>query len=213
MTIFNCPYSYCIQQVFISFFFRQPKQKKSAAANPNPKKRGKQADVPPQEATGDNDFVVSEPDSTEQEMLAELVDLAGTGDQTDDARTTEINEKVSAFRTQAIEEARKLGIQVSSEEATVALGLFPKVAGLARRLHDSSTLQSKFARLITVGQITALVRRVTTRWNTDFDCLQSHITLECEIIALIAMEPCLKKYLLTGEQWELARVLAKQLEV
>ena len=212
--IFCCSDSYYIRaQVFISFFFRQPKQKKSPAVNANPKKRGKQPDIPPQEATGDNDFIVSEPDPTERDMLEELIDLAGADDQADDAKVAEINEKVSAFRTQAVEEARKLGIQVSSDEASVALGLFPKVAGLARRLHDSSTLQSKFARLITSGQITSLVRRVTTRWNTDFDCLQSHIALEREIVALIAMEPSLKKYLLTQEQWELARVLAKQLEV
>jgi len=146
-------------------------------------------------------------------MLEDLIDLAGTDDQTDDTRATEINEKVSAFRTQAVEEARKLGIQLSSEEASVALGLFPKVAGLARRLHDSSTLQSKFERLITSGQTTTLIRRITTRWNTDFDCLQSHITMEREIIALITMEVPLKKYLLTKEQWELARMLTKQLEV
>ena len=193
------------------FFFRQPKQKKSPAANSNPKKRGKQTDIPPQEVTSDNDFSVSEPDPTEQEMLEELIDLAGTGDKTDNTWTTEINKKVSAFWTEAVKEAQKLGIQVSSEEASIALGLFPKVAGLARRLHDSSTLQEKFARLITDGQITALVRCVTTRWNTDFDCLESHIALGREIIALITMEGCLKKYLLTEKQWELARVLAKQL--
>lgn len=201
--------------MFISFFFRQPKQKKlpAAPANTNPKKRGKQADPPIPEVTGDNDFVVTEPDAAEQDMLEELVNLGGTNNQTDDARIIEVNEKVSSFRTQAVEDARKLEIQISSEEASVALGLFPKVAGLARRIHNSSTLQSKFERLITDSQMTALVRRVTTRWNTDFDCLESHITLEREIVALITMEACLKKYLLTEVQWELARVLAKQLQV
>ena len=184
----------------------------AANANP-PKRRGKQTEAPVQEATGDNDFAVPEPDPAEQDMLGELADLAGTGDQTDDARATEVNEKVSAFRTQAVEDARKLGIQVSSEDASIALGLFPKVAGLAHRLHNSSTLQAKFARLITDGQITALIRRITTRWNTDFDCLESHILLEREIITLITMEACLDKYLLTKAQWELARILARQLEV
>lgn len=194
------------------FFFRQPKQKKSPAINSNSKKRGKQANIP-QEATGDNTFIVSEPNPTEQDMLEELVDLAGTGDQLDDTRATEIDRKVSAFRTQAVEEAQKLGIIVSSEDASVALALFLKVAGLAHRLHDSSTLQSKFERLITNGQITTLIRRVTTRWNTDFDCLRSHITMEREIVALIMMEESLKKYLLTEKQWELAWILAKQLKV
>ena len=211
---FSC--SHCARQVFISFFFRQPKQKKPPAApitNTNPKKRGKQVDAPVQVVTGDNDFVVPEPDPTEQDMLEELIDTVDGDDQTDDAGAAEVCEKVSAFRTQAVEDARNLGIKVSSNEASIALGLFPKVAGLARRLHDSSTLQSKFARLITDGQVTTLVRRVTTRWNTDFDCLHSHITLEREIVALITMEISLKKYLLTHEQWVLARVLAEQLAV
>jgi len=59
----------------------------------------------------------------------------------------------------------------------------------------------------------ALVRRVVTRWNMDFDCLQSHITLKYAVNALIILDPSLKKYQLDGEQWELAHALANQLQV
>lgn len=192
--------------MFISFFFHQPKQKKLPIApvvNPNPKKCGKQVDTPVQDVTSDNDFIVPEPDPTEQDML-ELIDLVAADNQTDDGRVTEVNEKVSAFHIQAVEDARKLGVQISAEEASVTLGLFPKVTRLALCLHNSPTLQSRFARVITDGQITALIHCVTTWWNTNFDCFQSHITQECEIVALIMMEASLKKYLLTREQWELA---------
>lgn len=76
------------------------------ATNANPPKRcGKQTEAPVQEATGDNDFAVPEPDPVEQDMLGELADLAGTSDQTDDTRATEVNEKVSTFHTQAVEDA------------------------------------------------------------------------------------------------------------
>lgn len=164
--------------MFISFFFHQPKQKKLPIApvvNPNPKKRGKQVDTPVQDVTSDNDFIVPEPDPTEQDMLEELIDLVAADNQTDNGRVTEVNEKVSAFHIQAVEDARKLGIQISAEEASVTLGLFPKVTRLAHCLHDSPTLQSKFARVINDGQITTLIHCVTTWWTPTL-IASSHIS-------------------------------------
>lgn len=214
-------------QAFISFFFRQPKQKKPTPTQVvNPKKRSKQAGPPIDDATGDNDFNVLEPDDTERELLDELADLDGVEDQ---AKVTNDNEKVSGFRTQAVEKARSLGIILSEEEAKTALSLFPKVstlsliqslltilqvAGLAQRVHDSSALQAKFEVLIGAeSQMRALVRRVITRWNSDFDCLQSHIALKHAVNTLITIDLSLQKYRLDEKQWELALVLADQLQV
>lgn len=59
----------------------------------------------------------------------------------------------------------------------------------------------------------ALIQRVVTRWNTDFDCLRLHITLKHAVNMLIVSDPSLRKYQLNGEQWELAHVLADQLQV
>ena len=57
------------------------------------------------------------------------------------------------------------------------------------------------------------MRRVVTRWNTDFDCLRSHITLKRAVNMLIVGDPSLGKYQLNEKQWELAHVLADQLQV
>lgn len=111
-------------QAFISFFFRQPKQKKASPLPVGPKKRSKQANLPIDTAAGDNDFNISEPTNIEHELLDELADLDGVDDQ---AKIANDNEKVSTFRTQAVEKARLLGIILSEEEASTALGLFPKV--------------------------------------------------------------------------------------
>ena len=88
------------------------------------------------------------------------------------------------------------------------------MAGLTRRIHDSPTLQAKFEVLIgEESQMRALIRRVVTRWNTDFDCLQSHITLKRAVNTLMVADPSLKKYQLDEKQWELAHALADQLQV
>lgn len=118
MCLFSC------SQAFISFFFRQPKQKKPPTQVTNPKKRSKTADPPVDAATGDNDFNIPEADDTERELLDELVDSEEADDQ---AKVASDNAKVSMFRTQAVEKARSLGIVLSEEDAATALGLFPKV--------------------------------------------------------------------------------------
>ena len=88
------------------------------------------------------------------------------------------------------------------------------MAGLARHVHDSPTLQATFEALVGPDhQMKALVRRVVTHWNTDFDCLRSHITLKHAINMLITFDPNLGKYQLNEEQWELAHALADQLQV
>lgn len=88
------------------------------------------------------------------------------------------------------------------------------MAGLAWRVHDSPTLQAMFEVLVGADhQMKALVRRVVTRWNSDFDCLRSHITLKHAVNMLITFDPNLGKYQLNEEQWELAHALADQLQV
>lgn len=94
-----------------------------------------------------------------------------------------------------------------------------KVAGLARRVHDSATLQEKLEKLIMAqpklaGQKRALTRRVATRWNSDFACLASHVELETPVKQLTSdSENDLGKYALNREQWKLAKELIEVLEV
>jgi len=88
-----------------------------------------------------------------------------------------------------------------------------KVAGLARRLHDSTTLQEKFEKLIQDdpeldGGKTSLDRRVPTRWNTDLTCLDAHVYLKSPVQQLTAAAVNkLQKYRLTDRQWDLAEDL------
>jgi len=61
-----------------------------------------------------------------------------------------------------------------------------QVAGLARRVHDTSTLKEKFDTLVSndkdfSGDETALDCRVPTRWNSDLTCLDAHLYFKSPI--------------------------------
>ena len=97
-----------------------------------------------------------------------------------------------------------------------------QVAGLARRVHDSPTLQEKFEKLVDAqtdlnvdpGQKRTLTRRVPTRWNSDLACLAAHIVFETPVKQLTSdSSNKLKQYALTEEQWKLAKQLSEVLEV
>lgn len=85
-----------------------------------------------------------------------------------------------------------------------------KVSGLARRIHDNSTLGQKFQELIAndaelKSNKQALDCRVTTRWNSDFDCLAAHLHFKNIIQSLTGVsENKLKAYCLSDELWDLA---------
>ncbi|KAJ7441166.1 hypothetical protein B0H11DRAFT_2204860 [Mycena galericulata] len=63
-----------------------------------------------------------------------------------------------------------------------------QVVGLARRVHDSATLQDKFEKLLKAnddddyGKKVALDRRVPTRWSSDLTCLAAHILFKTPVI-------------------------------
>ena len=91
-----------------------------------------------------------------------------------------------------------------------------QVAGLARRLHDNTTLQEKFERLVKVtmpdSSKSHLDRRVPTRWNSDFTCLMTHVEFE-EPIKSLTSDAKLKCFALTERQWALAKKLVGVLAV
>jgi hypothetical protein len=89
------------------------------------------------------------------------------------------------------------------------------VAGLARRVQDSGTLRESWRKLV-VSQFNALpedrqmlARRVATRWNADYDCLNSHLYFRTVVEAFTAQtDNGCGAYRLNAAQW----VMAKQLE-
>jgi hypothetical protein len=92
-------------------------------------------------------------------------------------------------------------------------------------LHDSPTLQVKFKRLLEAqsdqydnigftNQAKSLVQCVPTQWNTNLDCLTSHIKFETPIKQLMSDSSLgLNSYKLTDDQWQLAKKLIEVLEV
>jgi len=93
-----------------------------------------------------------------------------------------------------------------------------QVAGLARRVHDSSTLKEKFDTLVQndhdlTGDKTTLDRRVPTRWNADLTCLDAHIHFRNPVEQLTgAAINKLKAYRLSEPQWDMATTLSAILE-
>ncbi|KAJ7841983.1 hypothetical protein B0H13DRAFT_1648942 [Mycena leptocephala] len=122
---------------------------------------------------------------------------------------------IRSVRGQALAEAEADFLHMTVQEETEALMLFPKVAGLARRVHDSATLQNKFEKLIaanaSAGQKVALDRRVPTRWNSDLACLAAHVQFEIPVKQLTC--DGLTEYALSESQWKLAKQLCEVLEI
>ncbi|KAF8602022.1 hypothetical protein BDV93DRAFT_414455, partial [Ceratobasidium sp. AG-I] len=91
---------------------------------------------------------------------------------------------------------------------------------LSRRLHDSSALQAKFEGLIdaSIQQLRtsrrALARRVSTRWNSDYECLTSHKELKpCVQMLTAESENNLRALSLDDEQWDLLEQLIRVLKI
>lgn len=57
-------------------------------------------------------------------------------------------EAVRSVRQQAIAAAWEADITMTGLQEREALGMFPKIAGLARKLHDSPTLQENFEKTV-----------------------------------------------------------------
>ena len=60
----------------------------------------------------------------------------------------------------------------------------------------------------------SLAWRVPTRWNSDFDCLYSHLYFKTVVESMTGVtENKLKAYCLTDDQWDLAEDLQAVLVV
>ena len=94
------------------------------------------------------------------------------------------------------------------------------MAGLAKKVHDSGTLKTKFERLLSAHEELSkadkcsLDRCVPTRWNSESDCLEAHLYFRPIVEALtIPTENGLRAYKLTPMQWSLAMDVGDVLEV
>ncbi|GBE85812.1 Putative AC transposase OS=Zea mays PE=2 SV=2 [Sparassis crispa] len=204
-------------KAFISFFFRQPKKKKVVKVAAGRKRKRSQGDMQnrpeefelsPGEAVADGEQLM-DGNHEDDDMSA-----------VDDGKAAHDDAAVKSVHAQAVNIAREeFGIEMTPKEESEALGLFAKVAGLARRLHDSLTLQEKFEKLVDAqpelsGTKKALDRRMVTRWNSDFACLAAHIYFEIPVKQLTSDDRNdLQPYALSHAQWRLAKQLEPVLEI
>ncbi|KAF8800450.1 hypothetical protein BYT27DRAFT_7055828, partial [Phlegmacium glaucopus] len=130
--------------------------------------------------------------------------------QEDDGQLAHDDAVVKSLRDIAVYEMEARGVVMSDAERRMALKLFPSVSGLARCIHDSSTLNERFQELIDQDpELTtakcALDRRVPTRWNSDFDCLAAHLHFKNVVETITGVSGNkLQPYRLSEEQWQLA---------
>ncbi|KAF9527495.1 hypothetical protein CPB83DRAFT_768363, partial [Crepidotus variabilis] len=139
--------------------------------------------------------------------------------QDDDGQIANDESTVKSIRGDAIREMRERGVYMTTEEEKTALNILPKVSGLARRVHDITTLDERFQELVRTDQELqftkrALARRVPTRWNSDFDCIDSHLHFKAVIQSMTGVTDLkLKAYALSEDQWDLVKDLQEVLKL
>ncbi|KDN40563.1 hypothetical protein RSAG8_08035, partial [Rhizoctonia solani AG-8 WAC10335] len=111
------------------------------------------------------------------------------------------------------------GVTVSTSELANGRQVIPKIAGLARRVNDSPTLETLFRDLVAKdpeleGNACSLPRHVATRWNSNQLAILGHLHFKGPVKWLTGHDRLkLKKYALTDHQWELAHQLSEVLEI
>lgn len=138
-----------------------------------------------------------------------------------------VNDATLASIGQGLPRSSARGCPLSAAELdaqkAMAIGIFPKVAGLARRVHDSATISHRFELYVKQdreedpnslpGHKTTLDRRVPTRWNSDLAAIRAHVYFERQVRRLTASDDSLKPFALSEDQWRLAKELSQVLEV
>ncbi|KAF9530060.1 hypothetical protein CPB83DRAFT_868785 [Crepidotus variabilis] len=192
-----------IAKIFISFFFVTRRQKLIESDDESEN----EVEVKEEEVDDDDESV----DGLENEVVDEEDDETTEAEQDDaDEGQGRFNEKVTKkLREKAIAEMRTQGYKLKSAEIKSTGELFPKIAGLARRVNDSGTLKEKFDRLVTksediTGSRTALSRQVPTCWNSEMECLVSYMHFKDVVEQLLAVSSLkLGRYKLSSEQWSM----------
>ncbi|KAH8113039.1 hypothetical protein DFH11DRAFT_1689602 [Phellopilus nigrolimitatus] len=165
-----------------------------------------------------SEFVIDHGDhlTAEEEELAEVICDDEVGE--DNGQDTHDTYIVSNIRDRAMANMAKRGVTVSSYEEKTAQAVLPKIAGLAKKVHDSGTLKEKFDNLVEAnreftGHKRALDRRVSTRWNSEFACIEAHFffrTIE-QLTGTAANK--LQSFRLNDRQWIIAQHLCDVLAI
>ncbi|KAJ6527343.1 hypothetical protein DFH09DRAFT_1094842 [Mycena vulgaris] len=181
---------------FIHFFFKELKHKKVVKVG---KGRTGTRGRPTARLAAQEDTVAEEGDDLTpvEEEIAQLLE-SNDGSAVDDvAQSQDLhdNHVARSVRDRAIASMALDGSVIDPEENRAALRLFPKVAGLAKKAHDSGTVADTFNSLVDVAKATgkiqsdktALDRCCPTYWNSELACLNAHnvlkVAVESHIVA------------------------------
>ncbi|KAJ7748159.1 hypothetical protein DFH07DRAFT_1036669 [Mycena maculata] len=166
--------------------------------------------TPPNQEDADLAHLLDEDAAERKSLRNQLPDGA--------ARNEHDTAVVSKIRIAAIQVTASQGVTINSSESKSGLELIPRVCVLARKLHDSAPVVSSFAKLVhadkmIVSQTQMLARRCTSRWNSDYDSLDTALILEQPVRKLLKEKDLnLKAFKLTDAQWNLAADLCDVLE-
>ncbi|TFY82246.1 hypothetical protein EWM64_g1767 [Hericium alpestre] len=216
------------QKAFLSFFHEKPTRKKAPKVSKGSRRRKNKRGKTQQSLAAAVSTTSVQEDSIDMDIdiPIEDVDLDNTatstlladegngeedGDDVDSAKIAHDEAAVKTISGQAVQLAAEDGITMTNDERSDALGLFPKVAGLARKVHDSPTLQERFEKCVSNDALPVHGdgNNNDTNGREDFACLAAHVRFQDPVRVLTAdRRNNLKAYALSAEQWELAEHLA-----
>ncbi|KAF8985716.1 hypothetical protein BDQ17DRAFT_1260053 [Cyathus striatus] len=193
-----------VAKSFIAFFFQKPRKKVVEIAGDA---------VQP---------IIEEDDNTDldnDKAISEEADASSDATSNDDRREMHNNAVIKTFEGKTILIMEQEDIIIEESECRIALGIFPRISGLACRVHNITTLKEKFNKLIEddeefSGNTRTLAQQVPTRWNSDLDCLSAHIYFRPIIEQLTSnSNNNLSGFRLSEEQWKLAQQVEEVLLV
>ncbi|KAL1673131.1 hypothetical protein EV122DRAFT_294382 [Schizophyllum commune] len=207
-----------VRIAILLFFYKQYKRKKRSDTAQDASAFMATEDVPN----------VDEEEEEETHLAPEDEELAQTAaaqaeDDIAQSSAGEVEHDAAACKSmkdRAIYEMRLRDVTFSDQQAKESISIMTKVAGLARRINDApSTLGVAFEKFVKSAppendDRNRISRRVATRWNSDFKCLDDYLALKAAVEALTSQSDLkLQVYRLTQRQWDLAKELRDLLRI
>ncbi|KAF8988141.1 hypothetical protein BDQ17DRAFT_1402226 [Cyathus striatus] len=181
-----------IAKSFISFFFRKPEKKKTVTiAADTIRAHQNQVIMDPHTIT-ESEIIVDSGDELpmdSEQAVSEEAEVNLNSFSEDDGKELHDNIAVKTFRGKAIQLMKDDGISIDASEHRMAMQIFPRVAGLARKVHDSTTLKEKFDALVLA----------------DPELKGTPKVLERQVVKQLTVGSDLKGFRLSEEQWNLAQ--------
>ncbi|KAF8494903.1 hypothetical protein F5888DRAFT_1795030 [Russula emetica] len=158
-------------------------------------------------------------ESDKDKAIEEEAAVSAAAWEGDNGQSVHDDSVVKTLHGRAIQIMNNKGVMINKKDEKMALQLFPRVADLARHVHDGATLKEKFNKLVQEdeeleGSRKAPNRQVTIWWNSNLTCLEAHVHFKNIIQQLTGVATNkLQACRLSGQQWELANDLIKVLMI